>query len=146
MTEPSVGRHPHGATVWLAAIVSSGSSEKCDDAVTLSPPLRPTRVLLVDDEPLLLRVLTEILGARATVRTASNAAAALALLDEEAFDLVVCDHHLGFGMTGSELLDGIATRSPATRRYLMSATMRTSAHSFLLKPLDFDAVRGLVAD
>jgi DNA-binding NtrC family response regulator len=106
----------------------------------------PKRVLIVDDEPLLLRVLPEILGPNAVVRTASDASTALALLDEEVFDVVLSDHDLGPGMTGAELLDDIAARFPTTRRYLMSATTRTSAHAFLPKPLDLDEIRRILEE
>lgn len=68
------------------------------------------RILLVDDEELVRRVLTRILsGAGHTVRTASSAEEALDAIHNEAFDLVVTDLKLPTA-DGVELLRAVRAR------------------------------------
>ena len=104
----------------------------------------PKRVLVVDDEVLILRVVAALLDGLAVVRTAATAADALTLLATEPFDVMLCDHHLGAEVTGSELLDDVAVRWPAVRRYLISASDIPTVHAVLRKPFDFDTLRGVV--
>ena len=81
-------------------------------APALAAPGVPTRrVLVVDDEPEVRRVLARLLTReRCHVVEVADAAQALALLDATAFDLLVTDVVLGAG------LDGVALGREARRR------------------------------
>jgi DNA-binding response OmpR family regulator len=64
-------------------------------AAGCSEPIRGRRVLVVEDEPLLSEILVEMLaldGHRA--EAAPHGAAALELLDRDAYDLILCDLHM----------------------------------------------------
>ncbi|HTJ42282.1 MAG TPA: ATP-binding protein [Kofleriaceae bacterium] len=72
------------------------------------------RLLLVDDEPHLLRALAAVLTElHHDVAVATTGAEALAMLDsDDAFDAIVCDVMLA-GSTGLELFDEVRRRHPA---------------------------------
>ncbi len=74
---------------------------------------RPLKVLHVDDDPMNLRVVQEILGAFGhTAVLACSGAEALERLSVEAFDVVLMDIHMP-GMTGVETIERLrATAGP----------------------------------
>jgi putative two-component system response regulator len=79
------------------------------------------RVLVVDDEPNICRLLQRFLGRIGyAVRTACSVPGALAILEQESFDLVLTDLRLP-GPTGLELLVEVRSRWSGTRTILMSA-------------------------
>jgi DNA-binding NtrC family response regulator len=116
----------------------------------VGPVTRPTRVLVVDDEP----AMREVLSARLErwgydVRTADCAAAARAEVDVFHPDVVVCDLVLP-DATGLDLLD--ALRASDQRRTVLLITsygtidvavkaIKGGATNFLTKPLDYGALR-----
>jgi response regulator RpfG family c-di-GMP phosphodiesterase len=77
-------------------------------------------VLLVDDEPMLLTALARELEDFADVTTAETVTAALQLVEERIFDIVVADLRLP-DRWGDELLAHVAARAPHTRRFLLTA-------------------------
>jgi response regulator RpfG family c-di-GMP phosphodiesterase len=81
---------------------------------------RRVSVLLVDDEPLLLKALSAELEDEADVTTAANGEDALRLLARHKFDIVVCDLRLP-DRWGDEVLAHVAARCPSTRRLLLTA-------------------------
>jgi PAS domain S-box-containing protein len=85
-----------------------------------APP--PARVLLVDDEELVLEVMRRALQ-RAGYQAdgASDASAALACLEREPYDLVVCDVHMP-GMSGPDLYRTLQTRRPEQARRMLFVT------------------------
>ncbi len=99
------------------------------------------RVLVIDDEPVLLRLADRVLTkAGFTVVTATSAESASSLL--ETADAVVCDDGL-VGMRGFTLLESIRARGVAVPFILMTGTPTVAsvvdayeggASSFLLKP------------
>ncbi len=97
------------------------------------------RVLLVDDEPGVLRALERLFRKRGhEVRTASSGGAALTVLESYAPDVVVSDFLMD-GMTGAELLRVVARRLPAARRILLSGFADVDGPidaTFLRKPYD----------
>lgn len=63
-----------------------------------------TRLLVVDDDPLLRRALARTLGRAFDVSCVDSAAAALALLERGTkFDAVLCDLNLAGGISGTAL-------------------------------------------
>ena len=74
--------------------------------------ISPKRVLVVDDEPFVcdaVKMMLEFDGHK--IETANSAAAALALFDQEKFDVVITDFSMP-GMKGNELAAQIRARNP----------------------------------
>jgi PAS domain S-box-containing protein len=122
-----------------------------------TPPLGPTaRVLVVDDEPLLVQVLARSLS-RHHVTTASGGRQALALLREGAsFDVILCDLHMD-DMSGMDLHGHLHRQDPAlaSRMIFMTGGAATArAREFvastqcpvLEKPFAPAALEGAVAE
>jgi CheY-like chemotaxis protein len=86
-------------------------------------PPRPdeaVRVLLVDDDPRLLTVLSDVLRSEGhAITTAATGEEALAMFDPGAHDVVITD--LGMPkMNGWEVAQRIKTRSPATAVFILT--------------------------
>lgn len=82
-----------------------------------------TRVLIVDDAVDLLFLLKHSIsriGPEYIVETAMNGPSALKMVQEQSFDLVVCDYMMP-GMTGIELADAIHDIAPKTQVIMMTA-------------------------
>ena len=103
------------------------------------------RVLVVDDERTMQRALSTILRKQGySVLTASNAAEALAVLEEAPVDVVLSDIQMP-GLSGLELLDRVKHQWPEMEVVMMTAygtveravqAVRAGAHDFLTKPFD----------
>lgn len=101
------------------------------------------RVLLVDDEPVFLKSMSKVLGARNyEVETAENGAAALKLLAVREFDVVVLDQRMP-GMDGLTTLEHIQKDFPVVPVILLTGhaemdtaveAMERGAVDYLLKP------------
>jgi CheY-like chemotaxis protein len=144
-------------------IASGGREVRCElrgDRFTLQWSLGPPeqgplvnpRVLLVDDEPLVLMALERSLRQTATVTVAGSLPEARALLELEVFDALVADHYMGSEGTGVELLTEASQRWPRMRRILHSGspppvdTLLTLGiiHEVLVKPAQPDLMRRAV--
>ncbi|HZQ97824.1 MAG TPA: ATP-binding protein [Chloroflexota bacterium] len=105
---------------------------------------RPLRVLAVDDEPALARMVALMMGQQGhQVGVATSAEAALGRLADEPFDVVISDLGMGNGMTGWELLDEVRRRWPHVRFVLATgwgaeidaeAAHRRGADAVIAKP------------
>lgn len=74
---------------------------------------RPLHILFIDDDEALVRLAAKELGRRGfTVTSATEAASALALLERQAFDVIVLDHFMP-GSDGLETLAAIRARKDA---------------------------------
>ena len=83
-------------------------------------PQNPATILFVDDEPSILSALRRLFrpcGYR--ILMAESGAAALALMDEHAIDLVLSDMRMP-EMDGVALLEQVRARSPASTRMLLT--------------------------
>ncbi len=112
----------------------------------------PDTVLLVDDEPPILTVLS--LGfkkAAVPTRSAASAEEALALLDTDTFAAVVADKNLP-GKSGLELLRVVAERQPDCARIVITGyanmdsvleALKLGVDDYLLKP--FESIALVVA-
>jgi CheY-like chemotaxis protein len=79
-------------------------------------------VLVVDDEPKLLAVLSALLSEHFDVVGRDRARAALELLRADpAFDALLCDLSMS-EMTGAQLFDAIATERPGLERRMIFMT------------------------
>ncbi len=112
------------------------------------------RVLVVDDEPHIRRIVEMALGDRGyDVLTASTAEDAAELLSEQSVDVVVTDLQLP-GRSGMELLADLRTRRPGTPVILITAfgtvetaveAIKAGAYDYVLKPFSVDELESLVA-
>jgi DNA-binding response OmpR family regulator len=103
------------------------------------------RVLLVDDEEAFAETLAERLEARGLeAKTAFSGDAALAMLDEGEFDIVVLDVLMP-GKDGIETLREIKQRRPLTEVIMLTGNatvqtaiegMRNGAYDYLMKPTE----------
>jgi CheY-like chemotaxis protein len=107
-------------------------------------------VLLVDDDPHVLSALRRSLRREPVeVETANSAREALGRLESETFALVISDQKMP-GMSGIDLLKGVRTRWPNTRRILLSGWTSEIAradidaaglHAVIAKPWDDSDLR-----
>jgi len=107
------------------------------------------RVLIVDDDPALLRALPETLRLRmsgVTVDTADSAAAALERIAARDYDAIVTDIKMP-GIDGLTLLAEIRERRPDTPTLMITGhgeedlavrALRGGAYDFIQKPIDRD--------
>jgi two-component system NtrC family response regulator len=108
------------------------------------------RVLVVDDEPGMLKVLRiELSDGGHEVETASSGPEALDIMRERPADLVLTDVRMP-AMSGNELLREVARDYPTVPVMIMTAfgrvdaaveAMRQGAVDYLLKPLNMEEVR-----
>jgi putative nucleotidyltransferase with HDIG domain len=109
-----------------------------------------TRILFVDDEPLILELLqltVEGTEGEWDSRFVESGEQALQLMEREQFSLVVSDMRMP-RMTGSQLLNEVMKRYPATMRIILSGypdrdeVMRCvgATHQFLAKPCEISAI------
>jgi len=115
------------------------------------------RVLVIDDEPLLLRSYQRVLARFATVVTANGGEEATRILaEDDDFDLILCDLMMP-GMDGADVLDWLTLQRPALLDRLVFST--GSAYSpraarlessgrfkVLRKPVGMDVLRALVTN
>jgi two-component system response regulator HydG len=102
------------------------------------------RILIVDDEPLVLEVLSDVLSREGfLVSRATEAAEALAKLDREPHALALCDIRMP-GTSGFELLKEVRRCHPGTDVIMMTGfgsldgaidAMTLGAADYLIKPL-----------
>jgi DNA-binding NtrC family response regulator len=107
----------------------------------------------VDDEENLLLLLDRILTKEGfTVKTASNAYQALALVDKKEFNLAILDIKM-FPVDGVALLSEIKKRSPSTQIVMITAyptadtrneCLKFGASTYLTKPLDIQELKSVV--
>jgi putative nucleotidyltransferase with HDIG domain len=123
-----------------------------------SAPLLPLeeslRVLVVDDDPLVLRVLQDVLRAQGCeTSTAGNADRALALLDNNSYDLIVSDIRMP-GPSGLDLLRAVRSRQPETPVVLITGyasvetaveALRSGAVDYLTKPFRLQDIEKVLA-
>ncbi len=117
---------PDGGAVVRITLPAARSSASLDDAHTpfaidVAPP-KARRILVVDDEPILLSVLERGLSRLGhTVTTARDGADALQLVDVHEFDAVVSDLMMP-NVTGMALADALARQHPVLRQRLVIMT------------------------
>lgn len=114
----------------------------------------PPRILIVDDEPDILKILAEALTFRGyDVRLASSGDEALDIVErEDSINMVLLDVILP-GRSGVETLKELKKRHPQLAVILMSAVSdshvahharRLGAFDYILKPLDYDQLELLL--
>jgi putative nucleotidyltransferase with HDIG domain len=113
---------------------------------------RVARLLIIDDEPNVLSVLSGLLGDRYECRTVASGTEALQYLKEEDYDLVLSDIMMP-GMSGLELLEHINRLNRGIVVILISANlniqsaieaMRRGAFDYVTKPFNLIDVEAAV--
>jgi serine/threonine-protein kinase RsbW len=79
----------------------------------------PSRILIVEDEPMLMRAYVHVLRPLGTVIPVGSVTEAVAALKSAAFDLLFTDHHLPDG-TSLAVLAAARASSPWARRILLT--------------------------
>lgn len=112
-------------------------------------------VLAVDDEPEVLATLQRQLRREFKVHTATDAASALALLDETDVHVVVSDQRMP-EVSGAAFLTEVSARHPKTVRLLLTgyadlgamidAVNSCGIYRYLAKPWDADELRRVIRD
>lgn len=108
------------------------------------PTVRLPRILLVDDDPIVLRALRRLLlGARPgwEIDMAESGQAALSLLESKTYDVVVTDLHMPV-VDGVTLLGRLKTEQPNVMRVIHSSHVESLSaeqaqdlgHAVLTKP------------
>jgi DNA-binding NtrC family response regulator len=107
-------------------------------------------ILIVDDDPSMAETLTKAMTRRGfAVTWKTSATEALALVDEQDFDVVVTDLHMG-GMNGFELCERMAANRPDVPVVMITAfgslesavgAIRAGAYDFITKPFDVETLR-----
>ncbi len=106
----------------------------------------PTRVLYVDDDLALVRLVQRALGRRGyEVEHAASAEAALTRLQQGAVDVIALDHYLPTG-TGLDLLQELRNLSPAPAAVYVTGASDTSIAVSALKSGATDYVPKTVTD
>jgi putative nucleotidyltransferase with HDIG domain len=116
---------------------------------TVSADLAATRVLIVDDEPSVRKLLTTLLlQAGVSCSAAANPHEALTMLQKTSFAAVISDLRMG-ASSGFDLLREVRTHYPNIA-FLMATgvddvrvgvhAMKEGANDYLLKPFDIDLV------
>jgi EAL domain-containing protein (putative c-di-GMP-specific phosphodiesterase class I)/ActR/RegA family two-component response regulator len=128
---------------------------KRDGAGQSAPPESSrSRVLVVDDEPMLLEAIAQALRlAGHDVRTALNGHEAVVLLDAQKFDAIVSDVRMP-GMDGIQFLRAVRERDNDVPVVLMTGGLELEtaidavtfgAMQYLLKPFESEALKTVVA-
>lgn len=123
---------------------------------TLEATALRRRILIVDDDPSVLGLVTEILeGLDVDVETCADPEAALRLFEESAFDVVISDDRMP-KMTGRDMLARLRGRHPETPTILMTgygtpdkveeAYERSGVFGFVHKPWNNRELVETVAD
>ena len=111
-----------------------------------------SRILVVDDRPNMLKMLSRILGRRYEVAGAPGGREAMALLNDEDFDVVLTDVRMP-DVNGMELLRRVRERRPLTQVVMMTAygeisqaveAMREGALDYVTKPFEPEVIEVIV--
>ena len=160
--------HQHGGTISVHSTSAEGTTIRvelppCDSKRAAKSVTQPSsasiqrrgRVLVIDDEPLVLSALQRVLGPQHDVTGTTSAAQALELLRSGAhFDLILCDMMMP-QMTGMDFYDALSEAMPEkTGRvvFLTGGAFTAAARAFLErvpnlcmdKPFDARQLNGLI--
>ncbi len=109
------------------------------------------KILIVDDEPMLLDVLSKVLKHHfpgCALDAASDVKSAAAAIKERQYDLVVSDRNMPDGK-GTSLIPLVRERSKSTAFVLISSQPQAAPEGedvFIQKPFTLDAIRKAATD
>ncbi|MCU1278009.1 MAG: hypothetical protein JWM53_1555 [bacterium] len=76
-------------------------------------------ILVLDDDPAIIELIEDVLGAECAITVANTIDEASAALEVGYYDILLCDL-MTDGVVSTAFLDTVAARHPALRRVLMS--------------------------
>jgi CheY-like chemotaxis protein len=151
----SLPDHPlhsdHRALDNVGATPSPATASNAPAATPIPAGVRRAKVLVIDDDPAILRVVQRALGGAHEVTVLTRPVDALALVAEDAsWDLVLCDMHMP-EMDGVELHAAFKALSPRLANALVflsggsaePVARRSLANPWMSKPFDLRALREL---
>jgi two-component system, NtrC family, response regulator HydG len=111
---------------------------------------RPTKILIVDDDPGHRATLKTIIGSWGySVQTADDGTEAVEMVTSGPIDLILMDVRMA-RMSGIEALEKISTYNPVIPIIIMTAyssvasaveALKAGAYDYLMKPLDFEVLK-----
>ncbi|MBI4657205.1 MAG: response regulator [Elusimicrobia bacterium] len=111
------------------------------------------RVLIIDDDELVRNYVSRALSGRGfTLETAVNGSSAVALMEKEKFDVIICDLKMP-DIQGDEVIKRARVLQPGIPVIVISGSMSESSKAVinemkvegaLLKPFGIDEIRSLV--
>ena len=122
------------------------------DIILKKKDFKTLRILVVDDNPLILTSVSRFLKKIALVKTVSNAEEALDAIQDQHYDLCLLDVILP-GMTGLDAMKIIIELSPNTKVAIMTATLLNEemkkqvddyAYTFIEKPFALSDIESVV--
>ncbi|HEV2883998.1 MAG TPA: response regulator, partial [Pyrinomonadaceae bacterium] len=111
-----------------------------------------SRILIVDDEPEITSILTDLFEGQHDCTTASSAEQALDLLARNEYELVISDITMP-GMSGLEMIPHVKSMSPDSVVVMISGmqtvesaigALRLGAFDYVMKPFDLRQVEAVV--
>jgi two-component system, NtrC family, sensor kinase len=135
-------------------LVKMSDSEVREAREQTMVPHRVFDVLVVDDEPSIQDVFVELLSScSCTVQCTSNGLQAMKLIQQQNFDLVICDLKMP-GMDGRRLFEAIKEVKPELARNFIFITgdtnspkafdfLQSSGNPWMAKPFNFKALEGM---
>jgi response regulator RpfG family c-di-GMP phosphodiesterase len=143
--------HPSKMTVTPQPVAVEKSDNAANAPANASTSAPAVRVLIVDDDPALRKILSVMLThADFLCRTAACGEEALSLLARQPFDVVISDLRMP-SISGMDLLIEVRERYPHLAFLMVTAedetrvgvrAMQLGADDYLLKPFDADVVLG----
>ena len=88
----------------------------------------PVRVLVIDDDDLILELANDALSAKFEVTLAASPADALELADKTRFSIICCDYSMPV-MDGAALLERLALKQPSMKALLLTGSDHSAAKS-----------------
>lgn len=133
------------------------SAQQPEPSVASIRPAGETKLLVVDDEPFILELNRELLGALGSVTTAASADEAIELLSEETFDLVITDLRMPGALDGMglyhwvvqerpELADRVVFTTADTLSPQASAFLKQTPQPHMRKPFNIQEYRAFVIE
>jgi len=123
-------------------------------ASAASPARTGGRILIVDDEPVVLELLSEVLGAEHEIETAGNGREGLAKAGKGGFDLILLDIKMP-DMTGRQMYEALLARRPEIAERVIFTTgdsvqedtrlfLDSVGNPCITKPFSIDSVTEIV--
>jgi len=142
-------------TVRIPSTAPADASSAIDtERVPVAGGLRPARILIVDDEPVVLDLLSDFLGATYHVETARNGRDGLSKASKAEYDLILLDIKMP-DMTGNQMYEALTTVRPLMAERVVFTTgdivqeetrrfLDRVGNPYLSKPFSLDALTEMV--